>query len=76
MASYIVQPLAPEDNMRHPEIENGLITRAHLNERESLQGVSTSIDLLEVPHNPFNEARWHEGLDHHALVKHFEVQIE
>jgi hypothetical protein len=73
MATKLLFP-APEGEMRHPEIENGLISADdYLGHRESLKDVVTSIDLLEIPQNPMAEARWQERLDHQALLRHFEV---
>lgn len=72
-ATPTLQPPPPESEMRHPEIENGLISTDYLRRREILKSFSTCIDLLEIPQNPLAEARWHEGLDHDALLKHFEV---
>lgn len=62
--------------MRHPEIENGLITPGYLHQREKLKSGSTSIDLLEIPKTSLTEARWSEKLDHDALLRHFEVNLE
>lgn len=74
MATELPSP-PPEGDMRHPEIENGLFSPDYLRRRKGLKDVVTSIDLLEIPQNPMAEARWHEGLDHNALLQHFEVYL-
>ena len=61
--------------MRYPEIENGLNFAHHLHQPEIQKTLSTSIDLLEIPQKPLVDATWLEGLDHDALLKHFEVII-
>ena len=66
--------LAAKGKMRYPEIENGLISANHLR-REIQETLATSIDLLEIPQDPLAETIWLEGLDHGALLKHFEVII-
>lgn len=66
--------LTTKGEMRYPEIENGLISANHLR-RETQNILSTSIDLLEIPQDPLAEAIFLEGLDHGALLKHFEVII-
>jgi hypothetical protein len=73
MATPILPVPPPEGNMDRPEIENGLIDFNYRRQRERLENVTTSIDLLEIPQHPMAEARWHEGLDHNALLRHFEV---
>ena len=61
------------DGMDRPEIEDGLAAAAYLCCLENIRCSGTSIDVLEVPKDPASAVYWHQGLDHTALLEHFEV---
>lgn len=66
-------PSCSYGDMRHPEIESGLISDEYLRHRDALASKTTSIDLLEIPRDPRHDIGWWEGLDHGGLLQHFKV---
>ena len=53
------------------ETEDGIASTAIPRHRSSLTPPTTSIDVLEVSDHIEPLVRWHEGLDHEALLKRF-----
>ena len=57
------------------ETQDGLASIAYSHYRQSPASFTTSIDVLEISKNSDPHYQWHQGLNHDALLRRFEVRL-